>query len=261
MSVMTNYFETAILNTMRNITATAPSAVYVALFLSDPTESGTAGTEVTYQGYARQAVTFTTPSSSGTTITCSNSDQIVFPTPNSAAGTVTHIGIMDAPSGGNMLVYKSLNDPITLTSETAPRFNVGEISLSLSGGNLDPTFKTKILNYLRGTSISGFSPYLALYAGDPQSGGSELSGTGYARMELVFDTPEEQISGQMQSANTNATQTSPASSNWGNWSFGVIMDAQAAGNRVWYKENAGTYTMNNGAQAYITAGAVTIALN
>jgi hypothetical protein len=261
MSVMTNAYETLVLNTMRGTTATAPASVYVALFLSDPTESGTAGTECSYSGYARQVLTLSAPSAVGTTVTTANTEQIVFPTPPGASGTVTHAAIMDASTAGTMLVYKALSNPVTLTSETAPRFAAGEITLTMAGGNLDPTFKVKVFNYLRATSISGFAPYLAMYNGDPQASGTELAGTGYARLELTFDTPAEQVSGQMQSANTNATQSAAANVNWGTYAYGVIMDAETSGNRVWYKSNAGSYTMNNGAQVYITAGAVTIALN
>lgn len=261
MSAMTNIFETTILNTMRNITANAPAKVYIGLFLSSPTETGTAGTEVAYSSYARQELALSSPTAEGTSVSCSNLQEITFPTPTATAGTATYAAICDAATGGNVLVYKELSNPIALTSETSPRFAVGEIKLTMSGGNMDPSFKTRVLNYLRGSTINGFEPYLAMYNGDPTSGGVELSGTGYARMGLIFDTPEEQVSGQMMTQNTNAAQSAAASSNWGTWSFGVIMDAASAGNRVWYKQNAGNYSMANGARAYITAGAVTLALN
>ena len=40
----TNYFETGILNVMKGITLTAPSQLFIGLFISNPTETGTAGT-------------------------------------------------------------------------------------------------------------------------------------------------------------------------------------------------------------------------
>lgn len=260
MSAMTNAFEQTILNTMRGIAATAPAAVYVALFLSDPTETGTAGTEADYSGYVRQAMTLSTPTANGTTVSTQNSAQIIFPTPPSSVGTVTHAAICDAQNGGNVLIYKQLDNPIVLTSETSPRFAAGDITLTMAGGNLDPSFKTRVLNYLRGTSITGFEPYLALYNGDPGTGGNELSGTGYARLKLVFDAPEEQTSGQMRMANSNSVQ-SAAAQNWGTWAYGVIMDAQSGGNRVWHKQNLANYNMSNGARVYVDTGNVTLALN
>ena len=261
MSSMTNTFETSVLNAARGMTQQAPAGIYVGLLLSNPTETGTAGTEVSYSGYARQSLTLSTPTAEGTTVSCSNTGQLIFPTPTAASGTAMYAAIYDATEGGNMLVYKALPTPIVLTSETSPRFNVGEIVLTMAGGDMDPAYKETVLNFLRGTNLEGFEPYLALYNGDPTASGTELSGTDYARLPLVFSQPTEQVSGQMQISNTNATQSQPANSNWGTWSYGVIMTAQTGGNRFYYKQNVSAYPMNNGAQAYITAGAINVSIN
>ena len=261
---MTNYFEQTMLNTARGITATAPAALYLALFLSDPTETGTAGTEVNYTGYVRQRLTLTTPtvdSENNSIVGTANSADIIFPTPTAAAGTVTHAAIYDAATGGNMLVYKQLAQSVVLNSETSPRFAAGELVLTMAYGNLHPDFKMKIFNWMRGTNISGFSPHLALFNGDPVNAGAELSGTDYARIPLVFDAPVEQPSGQMMSSNTNAAASPPATSNWGTWAYGVIMTASTAGDKFFYKQNQGIYQMNNSAQVYVAAGAINIALN
>lgn len=261
MSAMTNIFEQYVLNAARSTTTTAPAEVYVALFLSSPTETGTAGTEASYTGYARQTVTLDTPTTTGTTVATSNTNQIVFPTPPTASGTVTYAAICDSSSGGNVLVYKALASPITLTSETSPRFNAGEIVLTLAAGDMDPTYKVTVLNFLRGSNLVGFSPYLALYNGDPTATGTELSGTGYARLSLTFGSPTEQVSGQMQMSNTNAAQTAAANANWGTFAYGVVMTDVSGGNRYYYKQNAATYAMNNGAQVYIASGAINVAVN
>lgn len=260
MSAMTNHFEQTVLNTMRNVTAVAPTEVYVALFLSDPTESGIAGTEADYTGYTRQVLELSTPTIAGTTVSCQNTTQIAFPTPNSNVGTVTHAAIMDAQTAGNMLIYKQLDNPIVLTTEVSPRFAVGDITLSMAGGNIVPTFKQTILNYLRGQNINGFNTYLALYNGDPTASGAELAGTGYARLELVFDAPSEQTSGQMRMVNSNNAQSNAAQS-WGAWSHSVIMDAATGGNRVWYMANQATYNMKNGARVYVNAQNIALAVN
>ena len=59
----TNYFETAILNSMRGVALTAPAKIYLALFLTDPTDSGQAGVEIAYPEYVRQEITFSAPAS------------------------------------------------------------------------------------------------------------------------------------------------------------------------------------------------------
>lgn len=261
MSVLTNFMENIVLNAARGVSTTAPATLYCALFLSDPTETGTAGTEASYNGYARQSIAFSTPANSNNVVSMANTGQVIFPTPDAAAGTVTYAALFDAASGGNMLLYKALNNPIVLTSETSPRFGVSEFTITGPSGNMDPTFKVKVLNFLRGTSLTGFTPYLAMYDGDPTASGNELSGTGYARIPLTFDTPVEQASGQMMMVNTNAAASGAATSNWGTWAYGVIMTALSGGDRYYYKSNVNNYEMKNGAQAYIVAGTISVAVN
>ena len=57
---LTNAFETSTLQYLFTTgSVTRPTAWYLGLFTSDPTETGSAGTEVSGGGYARKAVTFT----------------------------------------------------------------------------------------------------------------------------------------------------------------------------------------------------------
>ncbi len=103
----TNAFETHPLQYLRTTeSVTRPTAWYIALFTSDPTDTGSAGTEVsTGTGYARTAVTFTV-----TGDTASNSAAVEFSAASGGNwGTVSHIGVMDASSGGNMIVHSALS--------------------------------------------------------------------------------------------------------------------------------------------------------
>ncbi|MGE8080518.1 phage tail fiber protein [Peribacillus loiseleuriae] len=68
--------------------------VYVALFNND--------VEVSKASYARQAITFITPTDGQT----SNSADVLFPIANESWGNITHIGIFDSSTGGNLL-FKS----------------------------------------------------------------------------------------------------------------------------------------------------------
>lgn len=96
MSKISNYLENVIINHfLRNTATSSPSAVYLALYTTDPTDADT-GTEVSGGSYARQAITFSAPSNGST----SNSSTITFPTATGNWGTITHMGIRDASSGG-----------------------------------------------------------------------------------------------------------------------------------------------------------------
>lgn len=128
MAAMSDYLENAIINaTLRGVAYTAPTTIYLALFTSNPTDAKT-GTEVIGGGYVRQAVTFNAPSS-GTAVT---SADVVYPVATATWGTVTHIGVMDAATGGNLLYHGALTNAKTLTVDDQLKIAAGDVSITLA---------------------------------------------------------------------------------------------------------------------------------
>jgi hypothetical protein len=128
MSEMSNYLENALVNaTLRNTTYTSPATVYAALFTTDPTDAGT-GTEVTGGSYARTSITFGSPSNGVTT----NSADVTFPTCTAAWGTVTHMGIYDAATSGNLLYHTPLDASKTVDSGDIFKISSGNLSVTLA---------------------------------------------------------------------------------------------------------------------------------
>lgn len=124
---LSNYLENALCNhVFRNSALTAPAAVYVALYTSDPTDADS-GTEVSGNAYARQAVTFGAPSNG----VISNTGAVTFPTATGSWGTITHFGIRDAATVGNLLVYGALTASKTVASGDSIQFAVGQLSITL----------------------------------------------------------------------------------------------------------------------------------
>jgi hypothetical protein len=124
---LSNTFETTVLTwLLTNSAATRPTAWYVALFTSNPAEDAS-GTEVSTSGtaYARQSVTF---SVSGNTAT--NTAAIEFPTATASYGTVTHVGVYDASTAGNLIAYAALT--------TSKAIDTGDV-LRLPANDLDVT--------------------------------------------------------------------------------------------------------------------------
>lgn len=124
---LSNLFETRVLTWLFTGDAvTRPSSFYVALFTSNPAEDAS-GTEVSTSGtaYARQSVTF---SVSGNTAT--NTAAIEFPTATASYGTVTHVGVFDASSAGNLIAYAALT--------TSKAIDTGDV-LRLPANDLDVT--------------------------------------------------------------------------------------------------------------------------
>ena len=128
MAEMSNYLENALINvTLRATAYTAPTTVYVALYTTDPTDADT-GTEVTGGSYARTSVTFAAPSNGVTT----NSADVTFPTCTLAWGTVTHIGLRDASTAGNLLYHTPLDASKTIDLGDIFKITTGNLSVTLA---------------------------------------------------------------------------------------------------------------------------------
>jgi len=124
MAELSNYLENKLLDhVLRGTSYTSPTTVYMGLYTSDPGEDNT-GTEVAGGSYARQVVSVTT--ASGGIVT--SSADVQFPQATADWGSVSHIGLLDALSSGNLLMYT----PLTTTKliETGDIFKVAAGSLT-----------------------------------------------------------------------------------------------------------------------------------
>ena len=126
-----NYLEEKILqHFFGGTTQTAPSDLYVALYVSDPTESDT-GTEVNGANYARQKIAFGTVGTSGAKSLVSNTGVVTFPQAGGSWGTITHFAIRDAETGGNLMAYAPLSVSKSSGSGDRMEFPIGGITVTL----------------------------------------------------------------------------------------------------------------------------------
>jgi hypothetical protein len=128
MAEFSDFLENALINAvLRNTTYTSPATVYVSLYTTDPTDADT-GTEVSGGSYARTAVTMGAPSNGVST----NSADVTFPTATASWGTVTHIGIHDASTSGNLLFHTPLDTAKTIDSGDIFKIETGNLSVTLA---------------------------------------------------------------------------------------------------------------------------------
>ena len=123
-----NYLETKVLDHVFGGTAyTAPSTLYLSLHTANPDEDGS-GAEVSTSGtaYARQTVAFTTSGN-----TTSNTSAVEYPTATANFGTVTHVGVYDASTAGNLLCYAALTSSKTIETGDVFRVPAGDLDISL----------------------------------------------------------------------------------------------------------------------------------
>ena len=139
MAGFTNYLEDKIINHLFGDDTgtsgadhyTAPTTWYCGLQTASPSDSA-AGTEVAGGAYARQSVAWTL--ATGGTAQASNTASLTFPAATTDWGTVTHAGIYDAVSGGNLVAFETLTK--TDFSTANPKIvNTGDI-LKIDAGNL-----------------------------------------------------------------------------------------------------------------------------
>lgn len=128
MAAMSNYLENALINaTLRNTTYTSPATVYVGLFTTDPTDAGS-GTEVSGGSYARTSATFAAPSDGASS---TNAD-VQFPQATGNWGTVTHFGIFDAATSGNLLYHGALTSSKTIETGDVFKIASGNLTVTLA---------------------------------------------------------------------------------------------------------------------------------
>lgn len=137
---MSDYLENKLIDhVFRGTAYTAPTTIYVELYTSACSDSAR-GTEVSGGSYARASLVASTTNwagtqsagstavSSGTGGTTSNNVAITFTTPSAGWGTVTHIGLGDAASAGNMLVCTALTTSKTINSGDTVSFPIGTLT-------------------------------------------------------------------------------------------------------------------------------------
>lgn len=128
MSEFSNDLETKLINaTLRATTYTSPAGAYIGLFTTDPTDAGS-GTEVSTGGYARQLCAFDAPTNGVTQNTALES----FTASGASWGSITHIGIFDAVTTGNLMYHTILDTARTVNDGDTLEFAIGAITVTLA---------------------------------------------------------------------------------------------------------------------------------
>ena len=129
MTAFSDYLENEILDHLRGNTYTAPSALYLGLYTSDPQDDDS-GTEIPLDetGYSRQAIEFLAP----VTGFIDNTGQVQFTASGGGWGTITHAAVFDGTgAAANMLWHEALSASKTVNDTDTLTFASGAVTLSL----------------------------------------------------------------------------------------------------------------------------------
>jgi hypothetical protein len=122
---LSDYLENKLIDHFLGTTTfTKPAAVYVGLYSVAPSDAG-GGTEISGGSYARQSAAFSA-SSSGATSNSVNIDFTGMP-----AVTVVAIGIHDASTAGNLLLWGTLTTNKTTDAGDTLRIATGDLDISI----------------------------------------------------------------------------------------------------------------------------------
>ena len=119
--------------------------------------------------------------------------------------------------------------------------------------------ETKVLDHVFGGTAytAPATKYVALYTAAPgeAGGGTEVSGTSYARQTVAFTTSGDTTS------NTSAVEFPTAGSAWGTVTYVGVFDASSGGNLLCYAALSSSKTIDSGDVFRIPAGDLDITLN
>lgn len=132
MGSFSNYLENKLLDhTFGGSDFVRPATLYVAAFSSAPGAAG-GGTELSGNGYVRKAVTNNAtnwPAAAGGVK--GNGAVIEFAAFTGGPQTVVALGIYDAASAGNLLVWDDVTTPKTYESGDIMRVEVNSVTITL----------------------------------------------------------------------------------------------------------------------------------
>ena len=126
MSAMSDYLELKFLDHFTGTASTsAPSTVYLGLATAS-LQDDASGTELTGNNYTRKAITFASASSGS----IASNSAVEFNSATGSWGSVSHWGIFDASSSGNLLFHGSFTASKTIASGDILKVASGSLTIT-----------------------------------------------------------------------------------------------------------------------------------
>lgn len=123
---MSDYLENEILDHILGTGAyTMPATVYVGLSTGSFNDDNS-GTELTGNNYARESISFGAAASG----TASNDAAVEFNAATGSWGTVSHFGIFDALTSGNLLIHGALTASKVIETGDILKIAIGDMDIT-----------------------------------------------------------------------------------------------------------------------------------
>jgi hypothetical protein len=136
MAGKSTYLENKLLDyVLRGASFSSPSKIYIGLWtasLSDDADGSTSG-EASGGNYSRASMSGSMWASAASGSISNNNGtkgSVTFNSATASWGTVTHFGLFDAATGGNLLYWAALSSSKKITSGTTPKFAQGTLTIT-----------------------------------------------------------------------------------------------------------------------------------
>lgn len=188
MSAATDALEDALLDHLLNhIPLASPGQVYLAASTTPIGDDGVMS-EPAGGGYARVACGGIWAKTGGGSGEAKNLAAIVFPEATATWGQVVAVAVVDAASGGTVLLKADLDEPIWVLSPNSLLFEAGDIAFTVNFGASDYLEDALLDHVLNGVEFaSPTNVWLGLATGSVADDGTfpEPSGGGYTRVDVT----------------------------------------------------------------------------
>lgn len=216
--------------------------------------------------YARKAITFAAAASRQV---AQNAD-VDFDQASATWGWVTHWGIFDALSSGNMMAAGKLTEPKQVVSGNTPSIASAEVTVSFNAGYVSDYLANKLLDLMfRNQAYSAPDTYCALptaTVADDDTGSTitEHSGDAYARKQVNINggaSPTWDLAASSIVDNTHNVDFVQATGSWGTIVALAIVDAATLGNLLFYDNGVADQAVGNGDTVRFPAGDLDISMS
>jgi len=186
MGSISDFLENELLDHIFNVAYSNVATVYLGLAESDLADDES-GTETSYTGYDREAITFGAAASRVIT----QSGDVTFDQNTGSAVDITHWGIFDTLSGGDLLAHGAFSATVEVANNNTPKVATTEITVTVDAGYVSDYLADAWLDFVfRNQAFSKPETHIALATAtlvDSDSGGDfteVANANGYARKQV-----------------------------------------------------------------------------
>jgi len=247
MGSLSDYLELELLDHVLKVGAfVQPTNIYIALSTADPLDDGSGLAEPSGGSYARVVCNVWDTAASRL---IRNTNQVNFAVPTGSWGNITHIAIMDAISGGNMLAHGALTVPKTVSTGDTLYFVAQSIAVSVNTGGVSNYLANKLLDHVFKNSAYTVPTniYVALVTaaiGDADTGSTITEPVGGSYARKLHNSWNAAAAGA--SSNNGIITFVTATGAWGTITGFALVDALTVGNVLFYGVLDETKVIGNG---------------